>query len=613
MSKKDYTSAIRAIFETIPIEKYISDKVSLKRRGSNWLGACPFHNERTPSFHVSPSKGIYKCFGCGKAGNIFQFVIEHEKVDFLDAMRILADYAHIEIEDDDPDYAIKKQKKEIHEQILTVASTFYHESVGQVRNYLNSRKITNESIVNYKLGFSDPHRSLKKELLNYGFTIENIVSQGLIEKNKGALENSTNINDYQEFFINRIMYPIYSERGKIIGFAGRRHPNDTNKENPKFINSPDTDLYNKSDVLYGLDKIKDRAIKEKSITLVEGYDDTIIAHQEGITAAGTCGTALTSKNVNRLSQLVKTVTLASDGDSAGTKAIRKEFELLTERGLTTNAIFFPDNEDPQSFLQKYSIEDYNNLPILNLAQFYIKTSQTDSNNPDLATATLDEIIHELDYMQDPVRKYLWIQNVAKLLDVKDPAVIALKYTQKINEQISKNNTIDYFSDKFINSLGALFVAQILKAAPTYAASFLVDVPISNIPDDGTMFSHEIREVYVKISEQFPKQNYQLTLFGLDKKYRQSLELFEDNIKTNLDNIQLGLQNTRNNHSLNLELNLALANESKKYDLKFLSMQLRGEIFRKKQNELFEEIFKRSLDDSDISDLVMQIDDQQHMR
>jgi|GEM_PF-2261759 len=639
MSKKNYMEVQEEILDKVGIVDFISKYVTLRKKGANYTGLCPFHEEKTPSFIVSPYKGIYKCFGCGRGGYLINFYMEQNKVEWKEAIEDIAKMMHIDL---GPGYDSAEQNLlQRHRDMLKITEQFYHNKVGKIRDFIHSRGITDESIETYKLGYSgNDRKQLMNHLYTQGFTIEEMFSQGLIIGDKHNLD-TTNLSLYFERFTDRWMFPLYDEKDRIVGFSGRILPECEDKQRvPKYLNSPESDLYHKSEILYGLNIIKNDLLKNKQAYTVEGYTDVIMLHQQGIPAVGKAGTGLSPVHIRKLARYVKKVFVVGDNDAEdinapnpGLTAARRDFPLFMNQGISTYAIVLPPKEDPASFFQKYTKADFDNLERLNLAKVYIKT--TDISNPDKKTEVLEHIVQELSYIEDPLKKYLWIKEVATLIGIPE-VFIAKKYTADVNTEIKEDNKIDYFGSKFVNSLASLFVARLLLTPAKFAMPYLRDVPIAEIPHDGSIFSSNMLDFYTKLNNEFSMQNYQLSLFGMDIK----------NISTNLlidEHKQVNFRSTRAFYSIsNNELGWALAEimkttnirsdqkvESNKnsisentnskiesdtshgYDLDTLARLLRSEILLKKQNVLMSKISEGVLSGIDISELFVQVEKLNH--
>ncbi|MBR6002833.1 MAG: DNA primase [Bacteroidales bacterium] len=345
------------ILDTAKIEEVIGDYVTLKRRGGNFVACCPFHNEKTPSFYVSPSKGIYKCFGCGKAGSAVGFIMEYEHQTYPEALRTLARKYNIEIvekEETAEEIAAREHSESLH-LVCDRAEKFFVESL-QTREgrslgyqYFRSRGLEDETIAKYGLGWSPSSRHdftdlAKKE----GYKDEYLVDSGLsIKRDDGSL--------YDRFF-ERVMFPFHTVGGRIVGFGGRTLRSD--KTVAKYVNSPETEIYIKNRILYGLYFAKNDISKEDKCYLVEGYLDVLSMHQLGIlNVVASSGTSLTEGQILLIKRFTENVTIMYDGDSAGIHAALRGINMILREGMNVKIVLLPDGDDPDSFARKHTLEE----------------------------------------------------------------------------------------------------------------------------------------------------------------------------------------------------------------------------------------------------------------
>jgi len=352
---------IDRIMNTVRIEEVVGDFVTLKRRGVNLLGLCPFHNEKTPSFTVSPAKGIYKCFGCGKAGNSVNFIMDHEQLSYPEALKYLAAKYHIEVEE-------TIQKKEEIEQkterdslfiLMGAAQKFYSEKLYESEEgktialpYLKERELNPNIIESFQLGWSGMGREeFSKWAIENGYSKEYLLKTGM------SFETDSGI--VLDRFHERIMFPIHNIAGKVAGFGGRILKN--NAKEAKYINSPETDIYNKSKILYGLFQAR-KAIRQKDeCIIVEGYMDVLALHQAGIeNVAASSGTSLTEDQLRLVKRFTDNVTFLFDGDAAGQKASLRAIDMALEQELNVKMLSLPVEHDPDSFVKTFDIETVEN-------------------------------------------------------------------------------------------------------------------------------------------------------------------------------------------------------------------------------------------------------------
>ncbi len=362
---------IQKILDATHIEEVVSEFVSLHRRGANYVGCCPFHNEKTPSFSVSPSRGIFKCFGCGEAGNAVHFLMKHEHFSYPDALRYLANK-----------YGIEIQEKELtpeERQSQTERDTLFHVSefaqkhfADQLYNnedgrnvglaYFYERQLSDEVIKKFGLGYClDQWEVFTKYALANGYSEEALVKSGLtIKKEDGE-------HLLYDRFRGRVMFPVFNASGRVLGFSGRVLTSD--KQRAKYVNSPDSEIYNKSLTLYGIFQAKNAIAKQDLCYLVEGNIDVISMYQSGIeNTVASCGTSLTREQVRLIKRYTHNVTLMYDGDPPGIKAAIKAIDLLLSEGMKVRVVLFPDNDDPDSYAKKYGSEQI---------QDFVKNNATD--------------------------------------------------------------------------------------------------------------------------------------------------------------------------------------------------------------------------------------------
>jgi DNA primase len=337
------------------IEEVIGDFVSLKKRGANHIGCCPFHNEKTPSFYVSPSKGIYKCFGCGEAGDVVSFLKKHEHYTYVEALQWLARKYNIEIQEKELTPEEKERQTE-RDGLFHVsefaqkyfAELLYNDEMGRAvgLSYFHSRGLSDEIIKRFGLGYC------LDEWSNFtDYALKNGYSESMLEKTGLTIVKEDTGKKYDRFR-GRVMFPIYSISGRVLGFSGRVLSKE--KQAAKYVNSPDSDIYNKSRILYGLYQARAAIAKADKCYLVEGNVDVISMHQSGVeNTVASCGTSLTVEQIRLIKRYTSNVTVLYDGDKAGVKAALRAIDLLFAEGMHVRLVLFPDDEDPDSYAQKY--------------------------------------------------------------------------------------------------------------------------------------------------------------------------------------------------------------------------------------------------------------------
>lgn len=333
------SSSVDQIKSKIDIVSLVSSYIKLEKSGTNFKGRCPFHNEKTPSFFVSPDRGSYYCFGCHTKGDIFTFVQEFEGLDFIGSLKVLADKAGVSL--DQYDKGEKSEKQALH-QVLEQAVFFYEKKLSENKDalkYLESRGLIEETIKDFRIGFAPAEwREVYQYLLDRGVTEKNMLAVGLIKRKEGT-------DSFYDTFRGRIMFPINDSAGRVVGFSGRILVAD--EKSPKYLNSPETILFNKSDILFGLDKAKNGIrIKDYSI-LVEGQMDLVMLHQVGIdNTVASSGTALTENHLVKLRRLSNRIIMAYDGDSAGFSASNRSAQIALSLGMDLKIAQMPEGKDP---------------------------------------------------------------------------------------------------------------------------------------------------------------------------------------------------------------------------------------------------------------------------
>ena len=429
---------IDRIRDAADIVDVVSRHVDLTKRGRNFFGLCPFHNEKTPSFSVAPDKGIYHCFGCGNGGSALNFIMEIEKISFVEAVTQLGKQLGIEIEfsgrDDSNEFFGKLY--EIHQ----LATELFHKTLfsdrGQkAKEYLLKRGLNEESLKLFKVGFIPEGSSyLFDSIKSKNYDKEIIEKSGLF----GFSGSKT-----YDRFRSRIMFPISNTAGKIIAFGGRIFQKD---DPAKYMNSPETPLYKKSEIFYGLDITRDAIRKKESAILVEGYTDLIQLYQAGIkNVVAVSGTAFTNKHVNQIRRFTSNVYLCYDGDLAGINAAKKAGYALLKGGLDSKVIVIPDGLDPDDWINRDGKDTFESNGIdksLELLKFHLISSNYTKKSPSERSIIMDEILREVSEVQNPLIRQDFIKKLALVDRIEENEVL-----QKLTVQMKKGN---YESSKHEN-------------------------------------------------------------------------------------------------------------------------------------------------------------------
>jgi len=349
------SAAAQVIKDRLGIAEVVGSYIKIESAGSNYKAKCPFHNEKTPSFFISPSRGTYYCFGCGMKGDIFSFVQEYEKTDFMGALKILAERAGVELGEFKSD---SYQKFDRQYKVLDVATSFFESRLNDIhREYLYSRGLTDETIKAWCIGFApDEWRSLMEYMLKQTVggkpvTLEDLISTGLVKRAEGT--GADGREKVYDRFRSRIMFPLFDPTGRVIAFSGRIYGKDEKEFGPKYLNSPDMELFNKSETLYGFDKAKQPMRERGYAILVEGQLDLILSHQVGVAnTVATSGTALTREHLVKIGRMTKNIVFMYDSDNAGYGATRRGERLALEQGFDIKVVTLPAGEDPASLIVK---------------------------------------------------------------------------------------------------------------------------------------------------------------------------------------------------------------------------------------------------------------------
>jgi DNA primase len=422
-------TTIDNVFETARVEEVIGDFVVLKRAGSNFKGLSPFTDERSPSFMVSPTKGIWKDFSSGKGGNAIAFVMEHEKFSYPEAIRYLAKKYNIEIEETEQT-AEEKANTDVRESLFAVtefANNYFQDVLLNTEegkaiglSYFKERGFTNETIKKFQLGYSpETWDAFTKEALGKGFKQEFLETVGLTIPKEGG-------NPFDRFK-GRVMFPIHSMSGRTLGFGGRILTND--KKAAKYLNSPASDLYDKSKVLYGIYYAKQAIAKQNNCYLVEGYTDVIQFQQNGIeNVVSSSGTALTPDQVRLINRLTKNITVLFDGDAAGMRAAVRGIDIILEEGMNVKVCTFPDGEDPDSFARKNSFEqltEYLEANAKDFIQFKASLLMDEAKNDPIKKAELiRDMVESISKIPDRIKREIYVQECSRIMDISEQVLVS---------------------------------------------------------------------------------------------------------------------------------------------------------------------------------------------
>jgi len=437
-------NTIDTVFEVARVEEVIGDFVQLKRAGGNLRGLSPFTDEKSPSFMVSPSKQIWKDFSSGKGGNVVSFLMDHEHFSFPEAIRFLAKKYNIEIEETEQTSIEKEQASEKESMYLVseFAKEYFHQTLLSTEEgkaigltYFKERGFNNQTIEKFDLGYSpNSWTAFTDEAIKKGYKLEFLEKTGLTIVNE---------NKKTDRFRARVMFPIQSLSGRVLGFGGRILTND--KKSAKYLNSPESEIYHKSKILYGIYQAKQAISKNDNCYLVEGYTDVIQFHQSGIeNVVASSGTALTSDQIRLISRLTNNITVLFDGDAAGLRASIRGIDLILEEGMNVRVCTFPQGEDPDSFAKKTSFEDlsvYLNENAKDFIQFKASLLNEDTQKDPIKKAELiRDMVVSISKISDRIKQEIYIKEVSKIMDISEEVLVntlAQLLRKEINETAKK--------------------------------------------------------------------------------------------------------------------------------------------------------------------------------
>ncbi len=425
------SSITEQIKEYVDIVDLISQYVQLKKRGSNYFGLCPFHHEKTPSFSVNPKGQFFHCFGCGESGDVITFLMKIENLEFKDAVKELIERYNIPVE------FKETQKEDSLIEIHKLAEEYFHRKLynnPEVLEYLNNRRVSKKTIDEFRIGFAPPSNELIRELKKQ-FTDEELIRSGLFIQSPKGLYNR---------FSARIVFPIRNESGKTIAFGGRIIKPDTNRA--KYINSPETPLFSKQKILYGLFEAKESAKRSGSIIITEGYMDCIRLHSEGIkNAVATLGTALSEFHMVRLKRYAGKLYFNYDADEAGFRAMARSARIILSGEIPSFVITLPAGEDPDSYIVKYGKENYEKLMEKAEDYFdyiigYIK-SRYDTGKPQEKLKAIEEIKPILLNIKNPTMRHIYISKAAREFDISENILIERRAMTEFFKNINKEEAL----------------------------------------------------------------------------------------------------------------------------------------------------------------------------
>ncbi len=520
----------------------VSQYVHLKRSGRNFFGLCPFHNEKSPSFSVSPDKQIFHCFGCGVGGNVYTFISKIEGVSFREAVEILAQRANIQLPklESQGDNAKEELKAKVY-KVNKFAADFYHQNLYKptskiAQEYIKQRKLNNKTLIAFQIGFSGKFDELYKALKKEGFNDPEILESGLVNKNDRGM--------YIDRYRNRLMFPICDVRGRVIAFGGRVLDNSK----PKYINSPENVVYSKGRHLFGLNVAKKEHIKD--LLIVEGYMDAISLHQRGITnVVAALGTALTQQQGWLLRKNAEKVILGFDSDGAGQTATMRSLEILQNMGCDIRVLQMSGAKDPDEYILKFGVIRFQKLmqEAISLIEFKVKMFKKDLNlnNANDKIKFLNNIAKLISQIDSIMEREVYIEKIAQTYDISKEAIYAqvnkIKYANKSGEkQLNKARPVV----KHIN-LQENEVSEVVKNRENTILSILINKKL---------------EAYKKLKDKITVQDFKYNLNkNILAKLYEEFEKGNSNINNILDNFD---EQTRNHITMIMAYDLEIENVDK---------------------------------------------------
>ncbi len=453
-------ATIDKIIDASRIEDVIGDFITLKKRGANLLGLCPFHGEKSPSFTVSPAKGIYKCFGCGKSGTPINFIMDHESLSYPEALKYLANKYSIEVVEKEISIEEKLQQTEKESMyiVMQYAQKYFHDlllndemgrSIGL--GYFVERGFRQDIIEKFQLGYSsEERRKFTETAVKNGYRPEYLVKTGMCILSNNHVEGvPITEKDIFDRYTGRVMFPIHNITGRVIGFGGRILTSD--KKLAKYINSPQTEIYDKSRTLYGLFQAKKTIIQDDNCYLVEGYTDVVSMHQSGIeNVVASSGTSLTVEQIKLIHRFTKNITILYDGDFAGIKASFRGIDLILEEGMNVRVLLFPDGDDPDSYSKKVTNDEFKEFIKTNSKDFIsFKTSllyKEVENDPIRRAELIKDIVESIAVIPDAINRSVYVKECSKIMDINEQ-ILQVEINKLIRKKTVKQAAKENFSSK----------------------------------------------------------------------------------------------------------------------------------------------------------------------
>ena len=510
-------ATIDKIMAATDIVDVVSDFVSLRRRGANYWGLCPFHDDRSPSFSVSPSKGVCKCFSCGKGGSAIHFIMEHEQLSYYEALKYLAKKYNIEVHEKEltDEERQKRSERENMFVVNTFAQEFFSKSLLETDEgrsvglaYFKERGFNEDIIRKFGLGYSPEKRdALAVEAQKRGYKIDYLLKTGLCREGQNGR--------IYDLFSGRVMFPVYSVSGKVVAFGGRILKSGVKIS--KYFNSPESDIYHKSDELYGIYQAKRAIEKERRCYLVEGYTDVLSMHQSGIeNVVASSGTALTHGQIRLIHRFTDNITVLYDGDAPGIKASLRGIDLLLQEGLNIKVVLLPDGEDPDSFAKSQSAESFTR---------YIKEHETDfirfktqllledaGEDPIKRAAIISNIVESISLIPDAIVRSVYVQECSRLLQIDEQVLLS-----ELNKRRQKRAEQQFSRERYNQERQSAAPTNAPKSGNTTTAApangnetppppSLADVPApAETPEAAPIADHSLSK---RVAQQSPLEKYE---------------------------------------------------------------------------------------------------------
>lgn len=513
------SDSVSQIKDKLPIDELISEYIQLEKAGNNLKGCCPFHNEKTPSFFVSPDRGAYYCFGCGAKGDIFTFVQEYEGIEFKEALRVLAEKAGVSLED----YKVNSDREKyfrIMEGVTKLYQALFQKN-SDAKKYLTSRGLKDSDIEKWRIGLApDDWQTALNFLKTKKVSEKDIEVAGLIKKGeKGS---------YYDRFRNRIMFPIFDGSSRVIAFSGRTLSTDSKEA--KYINSPDTPLFNKSEVLYGFNFAKKNIRKLDFSIIVEGQFDVIMCHQAGYTnAVATSGTSITEDHITQLQRLSKKIVIALDGDGAGLRASKKAWEIALNNSMDVKVVFLPDGKDPADLINedpKKWKEIIKNAQHIIDFMIDILVKKEVSEPRSLLGEIKKEILPYVSNLESSMEKDYFIQKISDIFSVSTESIWSdLGDVNSSLEFVEKevDNKVDFEKPNIIEQLFSIFL--LVESTEKYDKDLLVYLKKEIVELIGDEKFNTFLESYKKRGDQMVFQSELVYKEFNSKKLRATVDEF----------------------------------------------------------------------------------------